>query len=756
MINVKNLPSLAILLTIILFALQHLSSLPPSPKGLDAPEDQFSAVRAHKILQSLLKENLPHPVSSSLNRTIKERLIIEFDRLDIEYQEQKTWACANRFSSCAEVENLIGIIPGKTDAPYLALMAHYDSVPMAPGAGDDGAGVVAILEAARALKLDAPFKHPIMLILTDAEESGLIGAEAFFNQHPLAKEVGIVLNIEGSGSSGSSMVLRTSKKNELLIKSYSRHNKSPYGFSFVKEIFKRMPNDTDFSVVNRADIPGIDFAFAGERNHYHTPNDTVENIDLRTIQHHGENILPASKKLLSADWGDMGDEYIYGGEIFGFWTQWKSSNSLFICIFSALLLIAALIKSKTNIKKTTLGIIFSPLTLLSTVLSGVAAFYLLSFFSGNVVSWPGIDWPYRLLLIGSTTIGALIGTAISKRFINQQEMIFGSWFFWLLLTLAVTIFLPDAANTFILPLTFASVLILLSTLIKEESRLIFLLLTLVMTVPLTLGLIFSLEQSQGYKLVWAVLPFAGLYALIISPFLYALKIKPIISYVGVVTFVALMVGSYATLYTEKRPQHVNIHFYEDIDSGNSYIHLSGNYKNVAANDPEPLIEPLSSYVNTQSSKSLISFAKDYEFRYWADTHSSGWKGPIINSKKRLSNGKSIKVNLKSDRSASRMVLLLPKESNLNSFNLGSLEIKTSLSRWGFTKGFYAIYLNGVYDKDVELTLNFDTNQEAINGYLMDISTKLPDHLEELYKARSGIFSPVHRGDQGILFKKIKI
>ena len=31
-------------------------------------------------------------------------------------------------------------------------MAHYDSVPMAPGAGDDGAGVVAILETARALK----------------------------------------------------------------------------------------------------------------------------------------------------------------------------------------------------------------------------------------------------------------------------------------------------------------------------------------------------------------------------------------------------------------------------------------------------------------------------------------------------------------------------------------------------------------------------------------------------------------------------
>ncbi|MFL2701708.1 MAG: M20/M25/M40 family metallo-hydrolase, partial [Gammaproteobacteria bacterium] len=357
---------MAILLTVLLFFIQHFSTQPPAPKGIDAPQNEFSAVRAHNILKSLLRENQPHPVGSDLNRVIKERLKVELDKLGIEHQEQKTWACASRFSSCAEVENLIGIIPGQTDLPYLALMAHYDSVPMAPGAGDDGAGVVAILEAARALKLEAPFKHPIMLILTDAEENGLIGAEAFFNQHPLAKKIGIVLNVEGSGSSGSSMVLRTSSRNELLIKSYSKEHKSPYGFSFVKEIFKRMPNDTDFSVVERANIPGIDFAFAGERNHYHTPNDTIENIDLRTIQHHGENILPASRELLSADWQDMGDEYIYGGEIYGFWTQWKSSNSIFICLLATFILITALIKSKINLKRTALGIVFSPITLSTT------------------------------------------------------------------------------------------------------------------------------------------------------------------------------------------------------------------------------------------------------------------------------------------------------------------------------------------------------------------------------------------------------
>ena len=753
MVHKNYLSALAIFLTFVLFSLQHFTTQPPSPKGLDTPENEFSAIRAHNILKSLLLENKPHPVGSDLNRTIKERLKNELDKLGIEHQEQKTWACATRFASCAEVENLIAIIPGETKSPYLALMAHYDSVPMAPGAGDDGAGVVAILEAARALKLEAPFKHPIMIILTDAEEIGLVGAEAFFNQHPLAKEIGIVLNIEGSGSSGSSMVLRTSKKNELLIKSYVHETARPYGFSFVKEIFKRMPNDTDFSVVNRANIAGIDFAFAGERNHYHTPNDTVDNIDLRTIQHHGENILPLSRNLASVDWDDMGDEFIYGGEIYGFWTQWKTSYSLIFSFLAALLLMLAIFKSKVSLKKSAVGILLSPIIVSTTVLSGFIAFYLLSFLSSTVISWPGIEWPYRVLLIGSTALGGLIGVSIARKFVNQIEMLFGAWLFWLILTFLITIYLPDAANTFILPVVFAGFLLLISSFVKEDNKQILFLLTLVMTLPMTLGLIFSLEQSQGYKLIGAVLPLVGLYALIISPLLFSLKIKLINLCIGLVTISALLIGSYTNLYTEERPQHVNINYYEDLDSGKSYIQLFGNNDSL---NPEPLIEPLFSYVNTKETQALVPFTGEYLSKNWAETSSSGWEGPSIEKQTKIDENKLVKLNLASNRSASRLVLLLPKDSGLKSFLLGSLEIEPVLSSWGLYKGYYAIYLNGIYDKPVELTLNFDSDKSEVSAYLMDISTVLPPHLDKLYKDRSGIFSPVHRGDQAMLIKRISI
>ena len=73
-----------------------------------------------------------------------------------------------------------------------------------------------------------------------------------------------------------------------------------------------MPNDTDFSVVQRANIPGIDFICRRKKSLPYT-NDTIENLDLRTLQHHGENILPLARSLANSDWTSMGGQYVYGG-----------------------------------------------------------------------------------------------------------------------------------------------------------------------------------------------------------------------------------------------------------------------------------------------------------------------------------------------------------------------------------------------------------------------------------------------------------
>ncbi|MEO8842033.1 MAG: M28 family metallopeptidase [Kofleriaceae bacterium] len=79
------------------------------------------------------------------------------------------------------------------------LMAHYDTVPGAPGAIDDGASVGLLIELARELHAHPP-AQPVMIAFTADEEGGLVGAEALAARHGDEVELAIALDmIGGSG-----------------------------------------------------------------------------------------------------------------------------------------------------------------------------------------------------------------------------------------------------------------------------------------------------------------------------------------------------------------------------------------------------------------------------------------------------------------------------------------------------------------------------------------------------------------------------
>jgi len=73
--------------------------------------------------------------------------------------------------------------PGKPSEPVssppardlLIVGAHFDAVPNAPGADDNGTGVAALLEMARLLK-DTPMRHNVRLCFFNLEECGLVGS----------------------------------------------------------------------------------------------------------------------------------------------------------------------------------------------------------------------------------------------------------------------------------------------------------------------------------------------------------------------------------------------------------------------------------------------------------------------------------------------------------------------------------------------------------------------------------------------------
>tara|TARA_R110000824_G_scaffold336_8_gene2177 strand:- start:18976 stop:21240 length:2265 start_codon:yes stop_codon:yes gene_type:complete len=752
MLEDKGLPIAAIVMTIVLFIINHVMSGAPVVKPETAPANQFSAERAYNVLSTLLEEEIPHPTGSEQNKIIKLRLQAELDVLGIEHIEQATWSCGLimiTLPNCAYVENIIGIIPGRSNGYAIALMAHYDSVPMSAGIGDDGAGVAAILETARALILDEQFEHPIYLLLTDGEELGLLGAEAFFRQHPLAENVSLVLNIEGSGSTGPSMILRTSGANQLLIRTIAEETSAPYGFSFINEIFKRMPNDTDFSVPQSMGVPGVDFAFAGERNHYHTPNDNLSNIDLRTIQHHGENILPLVRSLANSDFSDLGGQVIFG-EVYNVWIQWESGMSVYLILISALLLALAIYKLKPSYKGIALSWLTSLLLIVSVSVFAYGAFFLIEKIVGTPISWPAHDLSYRLTLLFASLSGGLLVCSISNRYLQRTDMLIGVWSLWLFMSIGLVIYFPDAANVLLLPTLLASLLLAIAGFILEHRRPWLYLLTIVVCIPMTIGFVFFLEQTQGYRLIVATFPFIALFFVAIMPLLKGLNLKWGLLASLLFMFVSVASTKFLPLHSEYRPQFVNITYYENLDQDSSYYQLQS---------PNPITGELATAMNfSDQPRGLLAYSSD-TMKNWAEAISSGWLAPqlaVINEQQE-GIGRSVAIRLDSLREADSFRLLIPESAELIDFELSGRRYNAQVATQGANAGYYVLNIIRVYDSDLELRLFF-ANSDRVDAVLMDISTQLPDSAEVLTRLRRGLTSSQSRGesrgDQSYLISEV--
>jgi hypothetical protein len=288
---------LAVALLAVLFLLLGLGSRPPAPRLATAPLDVFSAERAVLLLERVLGSGEPHAVGTPANYLVRDRIMTELERVGYQPQLQSTFACAP--GSCAPVQNIAARLDGTEAGPAIVLNAHYDSRAASPGAADNGAGVAALLEIARILRLEAPFRNPVILLFTDGEEVGLLGAEAFVREHPWADDVALVLNLEARGTAGPSIMFQTSAGNAWLVRSFARAVRRPVASSLTDAVYRVLPNDTDATVFMREGAAVLNFAFIRNVAQYHTALDDVAHLSPRSVQHHGDNALSLARALAS-------------------------------------------------------------------------------------------------------------------------------------------------------------------------------------------------------------------------------------------------------------------------------------------------------------------------------------------------------------------------------------------------------------------------------------------------------------------------
>lgn len=273
-------------------------SLIPRPGG------EFPTERAVHHLRQFAND--PRPYASPGSRAARAYLVEQLTQLrfHVQLHEQPAiWGAVD-----VRPVNVIARRNGSGQTgKAIMLAAHYDTVRTGAGASDDGAGVATVLTVAEILSQEQ-LHNDLIILITDCEEMGLLGARTFIETHPWAKDIGVGLNFEARGASGPSIMYEAGIGNAQIVKHYAQVAPHPVTSSLAGEVYRFMPNKTDFTIFKSAGLQGLNFAYIGDYHHYHQPSDTIENLDQRSLWHHGAQALSLARRLGNIDLSTLAAE----------------------------------------------------------------------------------------------------------------------------------------------------------------------------------------------------------------------------------------------------------------------------------------------------------------------------------------------------------------------------------------------------------------------------------------------------------------
>lgn len=442
----------AMALLALVLGLTVFLSEPPAPKPKEVALDEFSAGRAGDILRDLVGDGSPHPVGSPANARVREKIVAHLRWLGFAPEVQEAVSCD--WGGCARVANVVARLEGREKDKAVLLMAHYDSVAAGPGVSDDLTGVAAVLEIARVLKSGPPPRNPVLFLLDDGEEAGLLGAEAFASLHPAAGQVGAVVNLEARGTGGPSLMFETGGADAVPLAAYAAHAGKPFTSSLFPTVYEFLPNDTDLSVFKRRGYPGLNFAFIENPTRYHTSSDNLESSSPASLQHHGDNALAAVRGLAEADLSrPLRGKAVFFDLFHATVVRWPAGWTPVLALLAlALFAVTAVLTLRRGIA-TGRGALIGLLTALAVVVFTVMAGFALQALLAGAFPLPWVSRPMPAtvafwLLALAVTLGT---AALFTRKLRASALWIGVWGLWSVLGLVLSFTLPGISYLFVVP-----------------------------------------------------------------------------------------------------------------------------------------------------------------------------------------------------------------------------------------------------------------------------------------------------------------
>ncbi len=453
-----------------------------SPKAVsaNAGTNEFSSGRAMKDLQTITKQ--PHPPGSTEHAAVREHIVEELRSLGLQPEVQTATVIDRQRDPvllAATVQNVIAKLPGTGNSKAVLVAGHYDTTPQSFGASDDGAAVVSMLESARALKAGPPLKNDVIFLFTDGEEEGLLGANGFMAEHPLAREVGLVLNFEARGNGGPSIMFETSNNNGWLIPQFAKAAPHPVANSLSYEIYKRLPNSTDFTVFRNRGLDGLNFAYIDGLPSYHTRLDSIQRIDEDSLQHHGSYLLALTRHFGNLDLRQIRSANavyfdVLGSALIHYPYSWIIPIAILVLILFIALVVAGLRAKLLTIRGMAFG--FLAFVLTTAVIAAIEKFLWAGIFKlhyENSARPLGETYYSNLYLIGFIALAVAVTTALYNLFrrkTSTENLAAGGLLWWAILMLLTSFYLPGGSYLFTWPLMISAVGLAVGLFLKRRNQ----------------------------------------------------------------------------------------------------------------------------------------------------------------------------------------------------------------------------------------------------------------------------------------------
>lgn len=408
----------------------------------------FNTERAFERLTRILGDETPHPVDSDANDRVRERLITEIEALGFKPMIRDKFHCVPRRTSlrCARLQNIaFWVTPPGPNA--VLVLSHYDSVPAGPGASDDGAGVASSLEIA-AIMRERSLSRPLLVLITDGEELALMGANMFVVKDPLAANVGAVVNMEARGVRGLSSLIQTGRPNGRDLKTLVSQTRLPAASSLNADIYELLPNDTDMTELLSLNIDAANLAYAGGVRFYHTPHDTLANMDKRALFNLGASGLAATEVFLAQTGAEPEQHLLYVGILGLFVLKLPVAFGAALLGLGVLTAGAALWQARAEAKLIRVALV-PPLALTVGLALAIGASVLVGAIRPEVFF--GSAWPIALRGVHASAalLGALFIYTFMTRAGENRTLLAVAWLWFALIGALVFALLPGAAVIFI-------------------------------------------------------------------------------------------------------------------------------------------------------------------------------------------------------------------------------------------------------------------------------------------------------------------